>query len=268
MSGRLSSVVLFGLVVIATSMGCSVKEDRSGCPCVLMLDFSRVDTDRYDSAFLGLLSADGFLHRYVLDNGMYGEPYRVEVPKNGIWVNVCSVESGYDDLSGMLVPDWAGLHIPDGEECPPVNMFSAYVDTAAETVTVPVVLYKNYCVLSIEMVADVPADFIIAIEGNVCGYGKDGAPVPGNFRVVPGLDEKGCCSVRIPRQVDSSLRLVISDGDGVLREFSVGEYIIESGYDWGTDSLEDVDIKIDYAKADVTLVINDWEATFDINVEI
>ena len=48
----------------------------------------------------------------------------------------------------------------------------------------------------------------------------------------------------------------------------MGEYIIESGYDWGTDSLEDVDIKIDYAKADVTLVINDWEATFDINVEI
>ena len=54
-------------------------------------------------------------------------------------------------------------------------VFSVYVDTAAETVTVPVVLYKNYCVLSIEMVADVPADFSIAIEGNVCGYGKDGA---------------------------------------------------------------------------------------------
>ena len=157
MSGRLSSVVLFGLVVIATSMGCSVKEDRSGCPCVLMLDFSRVDTDRYDSAFLGLLSADGFLHRYVLDNGMYGEPYRVEVPKNGVWVNVCSVESGYDDLSGMLVPDWAGLHIPDGEECPPVNMFSVYVDVftgfssmyGSLTTIVLIMLWMYFCMYCI-----------------------------------------------------------------------------------------------------------------------
>lgn len=268
MSGRLSSVVLFGVIVIATFIGCSVKEDRSGCPCVLMLDFSRVDKDRSDSSFLGLLSADGFLHGHVLVNALYGDPYRVDVPKGGIWVNVYSVESGYDDISGMMTRDWAGLMIPSGMECPAVNMFSKYVDASVETVTVPVLLYKNYCTLSIEMVADVPSDFILALEGNVCGYGRDGSPVSGDFRFVPELDGNGCCSVRIPRQVDSSLRLVISDGDGVLREFAVGEYIIASGYDWDTESLEDVDIQIDYAKADVTFVINDWEATLDINVEI
>ena len=268
MSGRLSSVVLFGLVVIALCIGCSVKEDRSVCPCVLMLDFSGVDPGRSDSSYLSVLSADGFLHRHTVHSDGYGRLYRTDVPKSGVSVNVYSPVSGYPDFSDMLGEDGASLIIPYGEECPAVDMFSVRVDTDAESVTVPVVLHKNYCVLSIEMVADTGQDLDLRIGGNICGYDKNAIPVFGDFSFSPGTDEGGFSSVRIPRQLDGSLRLFISDGDGVLREFAIGEYIIESGYDWKAPDLEDISVKIDYSRTEVTFVVNDWETAFDIDVEI
>lgn len=54
----------------------------------------------------------------------------------------------------------------------------------------------------------------------------------------------------------------------VLRTFSIGEYIIESGYDWTAESLEDVNVEIDYAKTEVSFTVNDWEKTVHFDVEI
>ena len=213
---RMSSVFVSLIMVIAFSIGCSVKEDRSVCPCVMMLEYSGVDPDRTDSLVMSVLSADGFIHK----------------------------------------------------DTPAVNMFSRFVDTGAESVYVPVALGKNYCNLTIRLLTDGQTDLWLSVEGNICGYSRNGAPMAGNFSVTPEMDAEGYCSVRIPRQTDSSLRLVISDEDGILREFAVGEYIVESGYDWSAYDLEDVEIDIDYSKAEVTFVINDWEMTFDINVEI
>ena len=85
---RLSSVVALGIVVILSCTGCTVKEDRSVCPCVLMLDFSRVDPGRADSVSLSVLSADDFYHGDVVYSHSYQDVYSVEVPKSGVWVNV------------------------------------------------------------------------------------------------------------------------------------------------------------------------------------
>lgn len=265
---RMSSVFVSLIVVIAFSMGCSVKEDRSVCPCVMMLDFSGVDPDRTDSLVMSVLSADGFIHKDTVFSDSFAAVCEVPVPRGGVQVNIYSAENGQEDFSWMMDGDGASLEIPLGNECPAVNMFSRFVDTGAESVYVPVALGKNYCNLTIRLLTDGQTDLWLSVEGNICGYSRNGAPMAGNFSVTPEMDAEGYCSVRIPRQTDSSLRLVISDEDGILREFAVGEYIVESGYDWSAYDLEDVEIDIDYSKAEVTFVINDWEMTFDINVEI
>ena len=54
--------------------------------------------------------------------------------------------------------------------------------------------------------------------------------------------------------------------NAILHDF--GEYIIGSGYDWTAYDLEDVTIDIDYSKADVTFIVNEWEMTIDMEVEI
>ncbi len=260
--------MILGIFAATLTVGCSVKEDRSECPCALVLDFSGIDCDRSDSLRLSVLGAGDFLHKAVVQNVGYQYLYTVEAPKGNTWVNVYSVESGGEDFSQMISSDGDSLTIPLGEQCPQVNMFSYMCFLNYEIITVPVVLHKNYCTMSISLVAKKETAFDMTLTGNVCGYGRDGQPVEGDFRHMPEETASGDYTSRIPRQTDSSLRLIISDEDGILREFAIGEYIIESGYDWSAEDLEDIEIEINYSKTGVTFTIDDWAKTLEMEVVI
>ncbi len=264
---RLSSAVLLGILVSALCTGCSLKEDRRDCPCVLTLDFSGVDRDMSDSLSLGVLSADGFLHRDVVRNTSYGVPYTVNVPKEELWINVYSIEPGGDSVLETVSEDMSSMTIPYGMECPQVSFFSMHANFDRETATVPVVLHKNYCRLAITMMYDGPLPLQISILGDVCGYDTEGEPTEGNFLFEP-TGSRGLFYARIPRQTDSSLKLDISDEEEILREFAIGEYITESGYDWEAEDLEDVEIQINYTKTLVTIVVNDWSKSLDLETVI
>lgn len=54
----------------------------------------------------------------------------------------------------------------------------------------------------------------------------------------------------------------------MLREFALGEYIIESGYDWSAPDLADIEIEVDYSKTDVVFKVEDWEKTVSFDVII
>ena len=43
-----------------------------------------------------------------------------------------------------------------------------------------------------------------------------------------------------------------------------GEYIVESGYDWSKEDLEDVDVEIDYASSSITVDVADWSGSFGV----
>ncbi|MDE6871309.1 MAG: hypothetical protein K2J62_04195 [Bacteroidales bacterium] len=262
---RLSSVLLCILPVMSL-VSCSVKEDRETCPCVLVLDFSKVDNGLLTSLNLSVAGPDGILCQDVVQEDFYVKEYRVAVPKGGVMLNVYSFPG--DESYGMLNADGDVLEIPEGCECPPVYMHSVEIDTRKEIHRETVVPLKNFCRLSIEMVSDGYSPYILEINGNVNGYGHDGFPKEGNFAFVPETDENGCCTVNIPRQKDSSLRLRICDEDGVLKDFAVGEYIVAMGYDWSQKELDDVEIIIDYAKTDITLIVDDWEKTMQFDVII
>ena len=49
--------------------GCSVKEDRTVCPCRLFLDFSEVDPSAVKSADFHLSASDGFIFTGTLESG-------------------------------------------------------------------------------------------------------------------------------------------------------------------------------------------------------
>ena len=81
-------------------------------------------------------------------------------------------------------------------------------------------------------------------------------------------DTEGIFHVNVPRQYDSSLILRVAEDDRSLRDFAIGEYLEEGGYDWTARELADVELVIDYAKADLTLTVEDWEVSFGFNVVI
>ncbi len=264
---RLLPVVLGFCLVMGLCMNCSLKEDRSECPCTLVLDFSGIDHDWSDSLSVGIMSAGGFLHTAVVPSTAYGDLYRVEVPKGDVWINVYGADSWTEEFVSAITADNSSLYIPYGEECPEVRSFSLHNSIYAETVTVPVILHKNYCRLSITMVYEGELPMQISVLGDICGYDREGSPALGAFLYEP-TGSGGLFYARIPRQIDSSLRLDLSDEEEVLREFAIGEYIVESGYDWEAEDLDDVWIEVDYTKTLLTITVGDWTKVVNIETVI
>lgn len=248
--------VILGMTLI----GC-VKERRDHCPCRLSLDLSRLDTSVVKIARVNVLGPGGYLYDESVGMEYFGEDMLIKVPKGGCMLCVYSGEQGF------AAPD-RGLSIPYGEDCPPVYMCTAFLDTECEQYRKIVMLRKSYCRLSV-YVADVEYfPFGLAVRSNVTGYGADGAPIPGEFfyRTDGFFGEDWTLSV--PRQTDDSMTLEINDGTTVLKTFALGEYIRASGYDWNAADLEDITIGIDYTRTKLTVSVQGWDEVYEFDVVI
>ena len=205
----------------ALCQGCSIKEDRSLCPCSLVLDFSGTDLSAADMAGLYIRADDGFLYYDddVSPDILYEDSgdglrmtYEVRVPKTSVMI------SGILGAGRMFTPE-TGLLIPLGYECPEIFMHYSEVDASGE-----------------------------------------------RLEEIP--DSSGSGTVCVPRQADNGLVLRILDEDKILREFALGEYIAESGYDWSAENLDDVEISIDYAHSFISIEVDDWTGSFEYDVVI
>ena len=136
-SSFLLSVTILGMVLT----GC-VKERRSLCPCLLHLDFSKLDTAIVSDARVNIIGPDGFVYDESLGSEYFDEEVVVRVPQGECMLCVYSGEQG------LAVPD-KGLYIPYGEDCPPVYMSASYLNTECEQCKNEVALWKNHCQLSI-----------------------------------------------------------------------------------------------------------------------
>ena len=132
-----------------------------------------------------------------------------------------------------------------------------------------VVMHKDYCRIGIRMLSvseDYP--FRLSVEGNVGGIGTDRSPLQGRFSYSFVSLDDGIGCVNVPRQYDDSLVLLVKDGNRVLREFALGEYIAESGYDWAAEDLEDIEVSIDYAHSLIIVDVAGWSEAFEYDVVI
>ena len=228
------------------------------CPCTLVLDFSDVDTSIVSEADLHITDDEDFLSEDCLDYSDMEHDYSTEVPRKHIYVGLWSgLETVYDG---------AGMAIPYGEDCPPVYFHTAWINADAETVREVVRMRKNHCVMTVKFDWKASGMEGIVLYGNVDGYGRDGTPTSGKFMYELYQDEEGNCQAILPRQLDDSLVLEVNDGSGVLKRFSLGEYIARSGYDWTEPDLKDITLVLDIAILQVTLTIQGWDMShrFDI----
>lgn len=272
----LRALALLLLLLPLMPVSCSIKEDRSACPCLLRLDFSALSPeDREGTLLLGVREAEegnggGFSYSGVVDLASVGDVYEVEVPRSGVWVNLWS-ESAADCIGE------SGLVIPFGADCPPVRMFSSFVETDCETTTATVSLLKNYCRLTVNFSEERTSfPFDIAVRSNVDGYGMDGEPHSGEFShymratlkstAAAEVATEVSCSLCLPRQRDSSLSLEIAEDASVLKSFALGNYIEGSGYDWSAPELDDIVVTIDYARTRLSISVGEWERSYSFDV--
>lgn len=248
----MSSDLLRVLVPVVLLAGCSVKEDRSACPCTLVLDFSDLPVTPV------MLSVEGegcsVLQIVHADTLM-----TLSVPRTDLSVSV----------TGGALPDAAGsVRIPFGEEAPPLYLYHASVSSAAEQVVLPVHLRKQFCQLTLAFTGPpgYGPPFEVEVEGFVDGWARDGSPLDGPFsyRLLPGGD--GMAVIRLPRQRDDSLLMHIVFSDQVVRTFALGNFMAAAGYDWSAADLEDLTLNVDVSVTSVTISTDAWTATEEIEL--
>lgn len=257
---KLSEILTLSCCAVLCA-SCSVKEDRTVCPCRLVLDMSDVDTSVVKYAELVVGASGGFQFRDTLGVDDFMREYVVDVPRGGVGVGLYYGAEGCVDESG-------GMEIAYGEECPQVYMHSSAFEAQGEIVVEEVQMRKNHCVMTIQVEAEKEFPFKLDAIGHVDGYDLGGSPSVGQFMYAMYVNDEGVCSLTLPRQSDDSLMLEVSDGSGVLKSFALGEYVAASGYDWAADDLQDIMVTLDYSLTRIKIAVEGWRQEYVFNVVI
>lgn len=260
---------LFMILLAATFCSSCIKEDRSGCPCLLRMEFETSEGKVPEGRLLVSVVGESYSMTETVEPSTLEGPLELRVPRSGVRVNLWS-----ESASSMVSED--GLVIPFGDDCPPVKMCSSFVDTDCECREEKFRVLKNYCHLTVVMEdgdADYPYD--LSVSGNVDGYGPEGLPRHGRFcHYLPAASPSSAPApgqltrdILLPRQSDASLMLEISENASVLKTFAIGNYIAQSGYDWTREELEDIVVRIDYACTRLEITVGDWKNIYDVDIE-
>ena len=233
---------------------CSVKENRTVCPCALTLELTGLPVRPV------VLSVTG--EGYSWTEVIHADTVLIlPVPKGEVAISA---------VGGALAEGDGSVRIPKEEEAPPLYLFHADVSTGTEQVFLPVQLHKQFCTLELSFKGPpgYGPPFEVAVEGFYSGWAPDGTPAPGAFsrRLLPGSD--GRAALRLPRQGDDSLLMHIVFSDQVVRTFALGSYIAAAGYDWSAPDLEDLTLRVDISLTSVTISSDLWTRTEDIELWI
>lgn len=275
---------------------CSVKEDRSGCPCWMTVDLSDVAESRwkspkvqscaeYQEVTKSLESRQHIAESVVLrlrgnsDEDEVDYSYQVteavragvgaleyEVPRGS--VGVSAVAFG-NEIPGRAGYDGDEIRVPVGEQMDSLYGFFKMYHTRCESVLCDVKLHKEFCTVSFTLGEDgYISPYDIEVWGNVAGVSAwDLMPVLGVFRYAP-MQKNGVYQVRVPRQVDNSLELVMLEDSEIVDRLPLGEYIARSGYDWTAEDLADVNVALDLEMQQVTITVSGWDGVVVMDIVI
>lgn len=234
---------LLGLVALAS---CSVKEDRSDCPCWLTV----IADDG--------VSVSGWFGSITLFSAHMGRIEDYLVPRGSI----------------ELVASYGNFITPVGEQMDRLFAQRQNVNTWGETAKASVELCKNYATVEVDFKDedDGHTGYDLLVSGTVCGAdSRTLEPIEGVFRCVPipktGSGERGY-EFRVPRQKDKSLILTLSYLGNVVETIDLGYLIAKSGFDWSAESLGDVSIIADIPAMTFLVTIKEWEGPVSFSITI
>ena len=216
-----------------------------------------------------------------------------EVPRGSVGVSAVAFgneipgRAGYDGKSAGY--DGDEIRVPVGEQMDSLYGFFKMYHTRCESVLCDVELHKEFCTVSFTLGEDgYSSPYRIEVWGNVAGVSAwDLMPVQGEFRYAP-MQKNGVYQVRVPRQVDNSLELVMveipdqvgydgeempgqagDDGERtVVDRLPLGEYIARSGYDWTAEDLADVNVALDLEMQQVMITVSGWDGVVVMDIVI
>ena len=273
---------------------CSIKEDRDVCPCWMTVkmpgqaghDGEKVGQDGRSPVGAGDDGCVVLRLRGNSDEDAVDYEYRVteavrvdvgaleyEVPRGSVGVSAVALgneipgRAGYDGLKAGY--DGDEIRVPVGEQMDSLYGFFKMYHTRCESVLCDVELHKEFCTVSFTLGDDgYISPYDLEVWGNVAGVSAwDLMPLEGDFRFAPS-PEGGVYRVRVPRQLDASLELVMLEDSEIVDRLPLGEYIARSGYDWTAEDLADVNVALDLEMQQVMITVSGWDGVVVMDIVI
>ncbi len=248
-----SKVIVTGLLGAMALGGCSVKEDREPCPLFLSLDMEAMRSHS-GAAWAVIRHEDGIVREEVFFTD-YNSIFKWRVTKGEVAVSAyCGIEERLLKGHRMIVPK--------GERAP-LFLGSAYRSTCFdEELQVIADDRRQSARMNLQAVFSdgKPYPYDILLEGNVCGTDLlTLSPVEGEFSHMVELDEDDSASFQILRQDESSvLTLHLIEDAKIIESIPLNEWILRAGYDWKSEDLEDIGIRLEHGRIEIAFVISDW----------
>ena len=239
---RIRCFAMLSMTILLAS--CSVKEDRSDCPCWLTVDAENTISV---SAWFG--------SHQLLDN------------HSGGFVDH-TVPRGMVELTAHK----GAFTVEVGHQMDSLFAQRSVLNTNAETAGHTVHLNKNFATVELDFKQkdDGRTGYDLLVTGTVNGADiRTLEPAEGPFSCVPELNSKGRgYAFRVPRQKDESLKVILSSEGNPVETIDLGHLIAKSGFDWTKESLGDVHILADIPANTFTITVKEWEGpvTFEITI--
>lgn len=233
------------LIVLCCIQACTVKEDRSPCPSLLIVDTEELNESL--SPHVIHIWSDRLFHQYekIIPED-YPHEWTIETRRA---INTLAAVCGLDKTE---VEDRC-VTIHRGQESDRIWTHHSLVDCTGEYGHDTLRMHKQYCVLTIDML-DYPEDATDwsqfnatpEIHGSCSGFRLDeGTPAHGDFLANARYVGNGMFQVILPRQYpkdDLILRLI---QDGVsIGSVDIGIVLEQAGYNWEKEDLDDAFIII------------------------
>ena len=242
----MKKAITLALVLLA-ALSCSIKEDRTGCPCSLTVVLVEAGGPDGEDLFLGISG--------LPDERLSGAriPERIErtVVKGVHTVTAFSGDEGMLMRSGVL-------SVPYGDACGPLMARAESIECMLDEAVDTVRLRKQHIVLTFRTDSSC-AGIMVRSQWNGLSV-KDLRPAEGRYRASAARTAPGEFKVLLPRQGDASMVADILGGDGaVAQTLEIGTMLKKAGYDFDADNLDDAIICLVSASPDgFSVTVEEW----------
>ena len=254
------------LIICSLTVSC-IREDRSECPCRLVIGFGdeRVEPE----VILSLYDGNTELESEKLTISDWPLGYETTVPY--CIVTACGIQG----LDNNIV-DSRNVLITKGKDSDRIFLYHNTIDCRGESASDIAAFHKNWCtlVISAENYEADGKEYQLIISGDVCGFNMNsGMPVEGPFECEAEKTDSvpWTSTVDIPRQ-NSSDKLslsIVNKSDGVsVKEYDLSLSLAENGFNWSKKDLDDIHIYLDYADLSISVSVTDWETGMETHIKI
>ena len=251
-------------------LACSVKEERSGCPCYAEVDVGGFISAGFSRALLFFSAEEPLLEEEINLREYEDDAYVTPLERR---TNRAAVVAGVEN--SRIADDI--LSVPSGLEADPIWAFGETFFCGGDAYLIKAAPHKQYCNMEISVAGLDAADLyefsfrVIADCNGLKLY--DRTAVEGAYSCFARRSATGAFNVRIPRQSGGRILLeVYRDSSPDVQEpvlvTEVGAEMLRNGYDWSREDLLDVSVGLDYSAAEVAIKIKDWIYDEFWNVQI